>query len=1035
MRSRRALGAAFLLLLGGALLFGEAQQASPPPVKQPGVVPAYSPQTVEAILAAARTHGDARRGAAVFASPTLACLSCHKVGRHGGAVGPELDCVNQSAKPAEIVESLIWPKRQVKPDFVAHAVQLANGSTVQGYREREDDKVLVLREPGTTKLHRLRKDDIEERREIGTLMPEGLWASLSTGQQRDLVRFLLELGKRDDLADLAAPRELAKVEFSRLPLRPEDWPNHTHPVNRDRVYDFYTREAMHFAGKQPLPHLLPAFPGLDGGRFGHWGNQNEAAWADDRWNLTDPGVVLAGVFRGAGVTVPRGICVRLGEKGGLSVCFNPETLSYDALWQGGFVRFSSVRHGFMHGLLPDGKPLPRPAADRPAGPFTYRGYYRHGKQVLFAYRIGEVEYLDAPGVKDGRFVRVVAPADRHPLAALTRGGPAQWGQEIVVKGTLGRGRPYAVDTVPLPVKNPWNALLFVGGHDFLPDGTALVCTMQGDVWRATGLDDRLEAVRWRRIASGLHHPLGLIVVDRQIYVQCRDQITRLVDRNGDGEIDFYERFSAAFTTSAAGHDYICGLERDAQGRWYTASGNQGLVRISADGTKAEVLAVGFRNPDGLGLMPDGSVTVPNSEGEWTPASMVCEVPAPADPARPLHFGYRGPPGGKPPALPLVYLPRGLDNSSGGQVVVPDDRWGPLRGQAVHLSFGAGTHFLLLRDRVEGQPQGAVVPLVGDFRSGVHRGRFNPRDGQLYVSGMAGWGTYTADDGCFQRVRYTGDPVQLPVAWRAHRNGVLVRFSQAVDRRIVGQKVNHFAQCWNYRYGPGYGSPELAPRHPGAVGHDALEIAAVHVLADGRSVFLELPDLQPVNQLHLHLKVDDRPAADLFATVHRLDAPFTDFPGYRPVDKVIAAHPILADLARATRTIPNPWRGPLPKARPLTVEAGKNLTYLTRRLTARAGEPLRLTFVNPDVVPHNWVLVKPGALQRVGELANRLIADPEASLRHYVPTGDDVLAYTDVTDPGLTFTIHFRAPTAKGRYPYLCTFPGHWMVMNGELVVE
>jgi azurin len=57
------------------------------------------------------------------------------------------------------------------------------------------------------------------------------------------------------------------------------------------------------------------------------------------------------------------------------------------------------------------------------------------------------------------------------------------------------------------------------------------------------------------------------------------------------------------------------------------------------------------------------------------------------------------------------------------------------------------------------------------------------------------------------------------------------------------------------------------------------------------------------------------------------------------------------------------------------------------------------------------------------------------LRQYVPQTDDVLAYTDIVAPQQTATIYFDAPRTKGRYPYLCTFPGHWMVMNGELVVE
>ena len=108
---------------------------------------------------------------------------------------------------------------------------------------------------------------------------------------------------------------------------------------------------------------------------------------------------------------------------------------------------------------------------------------------------------------------------------------------------------------------------------------------------------------------------------------------------------------------------------------------------------------------------------------------------------------------------------------------------------IHFSYGAGTHFLLLRDEVQGQAQGAVVPLSGEFLSGAHRGRFNPQDGQLYVSGMGGWGTYTPADGSFQRVRYTGDPVQLPGGFHVHQNGILVRFTQPLDRgvgRAAGQ---------------------------------------------------------------------------------------------------------------------------------------------------------------------------------------------------------------------------------------------------------
>jgi putative heme-binding domain-containing protein len=990
----------------------------------------YRAELVKELIADANAHGDARRGAAVFHAATSACLSCHKIGHQGGDVGPDLTAAGTRLSAEDVVEGVFWPNRTVKPEFKALAVSLTNGQVVQGVVKDDSAKELVLRD-AAGKSHHIAKSDIAERHDIGSLMPDGLTVAMTPAERRDLVRYLLDLGKAPGLDHLS--HGPVAFSYSPAPLRPDDWPNRGHYVNRDRVYDWYTREALHFKSLRPMPLLLPEWPGLDGGKYGHWGNQNDETWRDDRWNRTDLGSLQCGVFRADKVVVPRAVCVRLGDHGELAACFNPDTLQIEAVWSGGFLRLSDRRAGFMDGLRPAGTLLPTPEKQPVSAPFAYHGFYRHGRRVIFAYRIGHVEMLDAPWVEDGKLVREIARADKHSLAALTRGGPPQWPRVITTVGSLGTGRPYAVDTIVPPYENPWKALPYFGGHDFFADGSAAICTMQGDVWRVDGLDATLKNVRWRRIASGLHHALGLVIVNNAVYVVGRDQITRLVDLNGDGETDFYECFSNACVTSPGGHDFVCGLERDAAGNFYTSSSNQGLVRISADGKRADVLATGFRNPDGVGLTPDGLLTVPCSEGEWTPASMICELPATAT-GKP-YFGYGGPRDGKPPELPLVYLPRGLDNSSGGQVFISSDQWGPLKGQRVHLSFGTANHFLLLRDEIGGQAQGAVVPLIGDFNSGVHRGRFSPKDGQLYVSGMLGWGTYATADGCFQRVRYAGDPVQLPRRFHVHRNGVLVEFTQPLDREYVERPEHHFAQCWNYRYSSAYGSLEYSPSHYGVPGHDPVGIMSARQLPDGKSLFVEMPDLQPVNQLHLNFGLATDRTCDLFATVHKLDAPYRDLPHYHEPTQPLAPHPILRDLAYESKREPNPWVKRIPGAREIRLEAGKNLTFTTPTLRAKAGEAIRLVFVNPDVVPHNWVLVKPGALRTVGEMANRLIADPDAAARNYVPTADEVLVYTDVVSPQGKGTIYFWAPKEPGRYPFLCTFPGHWMVMNGELLVE
>src|SRR5205085_2214313 len=109
----------------------------------------YRPELIPQLLAESRAAGDARRGAAVFMAPQFACVSCHRVGKIGGSVGPELTTVGKCIPPEQIVESVLWPKRQVKEGYMAVAVITADGKTVQGYKSSENDRELVLRDPAS----------------------------------------------------------------------------------------------------------------------------------------------------------------------------------------------------------------------------------------------------------------------------------------------------------------------------------------------------------------------------------------------------------------------------------------------------------------------------------------------------------------------------------------------------------------------------------------------------------------------------------------------------------------------------------------------------------------------------------------------------------------------------------------------------------------------------------------------------------------------------------------------------------------------
>ena len=460
------------------------------------------------------------------------------------------------------------------------------------------------------------------------------------------------------------------------------------------------------------------------------------------------------------------------------------------------------------------------------------------------------------------------------IAPLLQPGPARWLPELAAIGRRGPDKDIlAVDTLTVPYRNPWNALFFLAGVDFTADGAAYVCTIHGDVWRVTGLDDRLGALRWKRFATGLFQPLGLKVRAGEVFVLGRDQITRLHDRNGDGEADDYENFCNLIQTSAAGHDYVTSLEKDDAGNFYYAD-PRGAHRVSPDGQTRETLATGFRNPNGLGVSPDGqTITVAPQQGEWTPSSQICAIKPGG------YYGYGGPritperPLGYDP--PLCWIPHGVDNSSGSQVWVPRDHWGPLGGQMLHLLWGRCGLMLVPRDEVNGVAQGAVVPLPVKFLSGPNRGSFRPQDGHLYIAGSTGWQTSAVQDGALQRVRFTGQPVLLPISWHAHRNGLLLRFSTPLDRSAAEDPGSYAVRQWNYRYAATYGSKDFSAANPNQAGRDEVAVKSARLLSDGRTVFLEMALLQPVMQMEIKYSLNTAAGGplknQLWLTLNGLDA--------------------------------------------------------------------------------------------------------------------------------------------------------------------
>jgi len=447
---------------------------------------------------------------------------------------------------------------------------------------------------------------------------------------------------------------------------------------------------------------------------------------------------------------------------------------------------------------------------------------------------------------------VKASAAPEDLMSLSKPGQSRWKTLTTVGEIASPTQPYVVDTITVPYDNPDKALMFLTGVDFLDNGDAVVCTVHGDVWVVHGIDDKLQNIRWHRFATGLYQPLGLKVVRNEVYVLGRDRITRLRDLNGDDEADSYENFYGGIETLAERHKFVACLETDAQGNFYYVD-EIALHRVSANGQTGTAVASGFRNPNGMAISSTGIITVSPQQGEWTPSSVICEIKTngwygfggpKTTPERPLGYDQ-----------PLCWIPHDIDNSSGGQVWVTSEKWGPLKDQLLHLSYGKCEMMLTLREVVDGVAQGGVIVMKPQFLSGAMRGTFRKQDGQLYVVGSLGWSTSASKDGSFQRVRYTGKNVYLPSSLHVYSNGIELSFTDALDRTTAEDSGSYAIEQWNYHYQQKYGSNDYLTEKPDTEGHDTVNVTSARLLPDGHSVFLQIDSLKPVMQMEIKFNVN------------------------------------------------------------------------------------------------------------------------------------------------------------------------------------
>ncbi len=118
---------------------------------------------------------------------------------------------------------------------------------------------------------------------------------------------------------------------------------------------------------------------------------------------------------------------------------------------------------------------------------------------------------------------------------------------------------------------------------------------------------------------------------------------------------------------------------------------------------------------------------------------------------------------------------------------------------------------------------------------------------------------------------------------------------------------------------------------------------------------------------------------------------------------------------------------------LTLNGNDQMQYDLNELRVKEGQQVNLTLKHSGQMPvevmgHNFVLLKPGT-----DIAALATAALEYKDNDYIPESDAIIVHTKMIGGGEQTSIRFDAP-AKGTYDYICTFPGHYALMKGKLIV-
>lgn len=422
---------------------------------------------------------------------------------------------------------------------------------------------------------------------------------------------------------------------------------------------------------------------------------------------------------------------------------------------------------------------------------------------------------------------------------------------------------YKMITLPIPE----GVALEVGGLAALPNGNLAVSTRRGEVWIIE--NPYGPNPYYRKFAAGLHEILGLAYRDGVFYMAQRGELTKLIDKDGDGKADVYETVYA-WPLSGHYHEYSFGpIVMPDGGMFVTGNVAFGDVEwwrgesrvpwrgwtmyITPDG-KMTPYATGMRSPCGIGMI-NGEFFYADNQGDWMGAGGLVKLEKGDFAGHPAGLRWAGlpespvkvrtadiysridprmaKPGEKPVKpendpkdpgktlfevakevkgirLPAVWLPHGILGISTSAIVqIPDNnRFGPFAGQVLIGDQGQSKISRVFLEKVKNEYQGAAFPFREGFQSGVLRMAWG-EDGSLFVGQTnRGWGSTGADPYGLQRLVWTQQMPFEMKAVRAMPDGFEIEFTQPVDKKSASNPDNYAITSFTYKYHPVYGSPTI-----------------------------------------------------------------------------------------------------------------------------------------------------------------------------------------------------------------------------------